>query len=254
MTKTTKRGCTLIAFLTFLVLSVLGSTAAATAENGTIQATCFVSSDLVHGVPPGWSLDHRAGTANVSLEKEGEGFVVHLVSDPYSSFGIRRELRVDLKKYPILNWRWKADRLPQGGDVRKAETSDQAIHLYVAFPATGFPAILNTPVIGYVWDNEAPRGWTGRSDRIGGAKIRYMVIRNKADRVGEWYSERRNLYEDFKNLFQDIKDVDAVTVGLQFHINSDNTNSEAESWIGDVFFSRDETKDMTALLSVPALP
>ncbi len=205
------------------------------------------------GDPPGWVLDRKAGTVNLRLEKAGEDFVVRLVSDRKSSFGIKRELHVDLKEYPFLNWRWKAVRLPRGGDVRKAATDDQAVQLYVAFPATGFPAALNTPIIGYIWDNEAPRGWTGRSKQIGGGKLRYVVVRNKTDLIGEWYAERRNLYEDFRKLFRDLKGVDTVTHGIQFHINSQYTKSDAEGCIGDVFFSRQDTKGMTASAPVPVV-
>jgi len=98
--------------------------------------------------------------------------------------------------------------------------------------------MLNTPVVGYIWDNEAPRGWTGRSDQIGGAKLRYLVVRNKADRLGEWYTEKRNLAEDSRKLLGDLKGVDVVTHGIELYINSQRTKSEAEGWIADVFFSR----------------
>jgi Protein of unknown function (DUF3047) len=187
------------------------------------------------------------------LEKAGDGFFVRLVSDRNSSFGIKRELHVDLREFPFLNWQWKAVRLPRGGDVRKAATDDQAVQLYVAFTATGFPAVLNTPTIGYIWDNEAPRGWTGRSDQIGGGKLRYMVLRNKADSVGEWYAESRNIQEDFRKLFRDLKGLDAVTYGIQLHINSQYTKSAAEGCIGDVNFSRHDTRGMTASAPFPAV-
>jgi len=71
---------------------------------------------------------------NLRLEKAEENFVVRLVSDHKSSFGSSGKLHVDLKEYPFLNWRWRAVRLPRGGDVRKAATDDQAVQLYVAFP------------------------------------------------------------------------------------------------------------------------
>ena len=247
MTKPTLQRRSIAASLFFFVLLILNPLPGmSAAENETIPATRFASTELVKGAPPGWALERKAGTANLRLEKDGGDFVVRLVSDQKSSFGIKRKLCVDLKEYPILNWRWKTTRLPHGGDVRKAATDDQAVQLYVAFPPTGFPAAFNTPIIGYVWDNEAPRGWTGRSDQIGGGKLRYMVVRNKTDRVGEWYTERRNLYDDFRKLFPDLKGVDTVTVGLQLHINSQHTKSDAEGWIGDVFFSRQDTKGMTA--------
>jgi len=247
------KGRMIPASLFFFVLLILGpAQEMPAADKETIAAAHFTSAELVQGIPPGWVLDRKAGKVNLRLEKAGKNFVVHLISDNNSSFGIKREFHVDLKEYPILNWRWKAIRLPRGGDVRNAAKDDQAVQLYVAFPATCFPAELNTPVIGYIWDNEAPRGWTGRSERFGGGNLRYLVVRNKTDRLGEWYAERRNLYEDFRNLFPDLKEVDNVTYGIQFHINSQYTKSEAEGCIGDVFFSRRDTKDMIASAPFPA--
>jgi hypothetical protein len=247
-------GRTVAASLFFVVLLILCPVpGASAAENETIPAAHFASAELVRGVPPGWALDRKAGTVNLRLEKAGEDFIVRLASDRKSSFGIKRELHVDLKEYPFLNWRWKAVRLPRGGDVRKAATDDQAVQLYVAFPATGFPAALNTPIIGYIWDNEAPRGWTGRSEQIGGGKLRYVVVRNKTDLVGEWHAESRNLYEDFRKLFRDLKGVNTVTHGIQFHINSQYTKSDAEGCIGDVFFSRQDARGMTASAPFPVI-
>lgn len=207
------------------------------ASGDAIPVTHFASAELVKGSPSGWILDKRSGTPNLCLEKEGGGYVLRLASDRNSSYGIKRPLQIDLKQYPFLTWRWKALRLPQGGDVRDSQTDDQALQFYVAFPSLGFPAKLNTPVVGYIWDNEAPRGWMGRSDQIGGGKLRYVVLRNKSDRLGEWQTEKRNLYEDFKRLFGDLKGVGSVTQGIAFYINSQNTKSEAEGWIGDVLFS-----------------
>jgi hypothetical protein len=248
MTKPTMKGRTTIISLLLLFLLAIFSAApaASAAENDTIQAVHFSSAELVRGVPPGWALDRKTGTANIRLEKAGDAFFVRLVSDRSSSFGIKRELHVDLREFPFLTWQWKAVRLPRGGDVRKAATDDQAVQLYVAFAATGFPAALNTPTIGYIWDNEAPRGWTGRSDQIGGGKLRYLVLRNKADPVGAWYAESRNIQEDFRKLFRDLKGLDAVTYGIQLHINSQYTKSEAEGCIGDVYFSRRDMRGMTA--------
>ncbi|MCE5265383.1 MAG: DUF3047 domain-containing protein [Deltaproteobacteria bacterium] len=254
MARPTLRGRPIAASLLFFVLTILILLPGAwAAENETLRASYFASPELVRGIPPGWALDKKAGTTNLRLEKAGENLVVHLMSDRNSSYGIKREFHVDLKEYPYLNWRWKAVRLPQGGDVRKSSTDDQALQLYVAFPATGFPAVLNTPIIGYVWDNEAPRGWMGRSNQIGGGKMRYVVVRNKGDLVGEWYNESRNLYDDFRKLFRDLKGVDTVTYGIQFHINSQYTKSEAEGFIGDVFFSRNAVRNMTASLPFPAI-
>lgn len=196
-------------------------------------------SAVQNGPPSGWVVDVKKGSHNFSVEREGSDLVLHMVSKN-NSFGIKKEAQVNIREYPYMNWRWKTVRMPPGGDVRSANTDDQAIQLYLAFPAIGWPAALNSPVIGYVWDNESPRGYYGRCKQIGGDKLRYLVLRNKSDKVGEWHAEKRNVYQDYKTLFKDIKggEPDAVTHGIQIHINSQHTGTEAESYIGEIYFSK----------------
>jgi outer membrane protein OmpA-like peptidoglycan-associated protein len=185
------------------------------------------------------------------MKKEDNVFYLNLISSGDSSFGVRKEVRVDVKKFPILCWRWKVNKLPRGGDVRKKSTDDQALQVYVAFKEVGFPSVLNTPVIGYIWDNEAPKGWSGRSQQLGGNKLRYIVLRNRTDQTGQWFTERRNLYKDYKKLFGDIKggEPQGLTTGLQIQINSQHTKSPADSLIGEIFFS-DAPSDIALAESV----
>jgi outer membrane protein OmpA-like peptidoglycan-associated protein len=208
-----------------------------------IPVTNFNSSDISSGLPAGWGLDKKTGKPLMRIKKEDNAFYLNMISSGDSSFGIRKEVRVDVKKFPILCWRWKANKLPRGGDVRKASTDDQAVQVLVAFKATGFPTMTHTPVIGYIWDCEAPKGWSGRSQQFGGDKLRYIVLRNRTDQAGQWYTERRNLYKDYKKLFGDIKggEPQGLTTGLQVHINSQHTKNPAESEIGEIYFSADPT-------------
>ncbi|ESP62522.1 Outer membrane protein and related peptidoglycan-associated (lipo)protein [Smithella sp. ME-1] len=175
----------------------------------------------------------------MKMKKEDNAFYLNLISSGDSSFGVRKECKVDIKNFPILCWRWKVNKLPKGGDIRKLSTDDQALQLYVAFKAIGFPALINTPVIGYIWDCEAPKGWSGRSQQIGADKLRYIVLRNRTDKTGQWYTERRNLYQDYKRLFGDIKggEPQGLTTGLQIHINTHKTKTTADSEIGEIYFS-----------------
>ena len=199
----------------------------------------FDSPEMQKGAPIGWLLDIRKGEPVISLERGSQLYYLHMKSNE-SAYGIKNGTKVDIKEYHYLNWTWKVTKLPDGGDVRKRDTDDQAIQLYVAFTPTGFPESLNTPVLGYIWDNEAPRGWTGRSSSIGGGKLRYVVVRNKTDRLGQWYTEKRNIYEDYKKLLKDVECAEpaGLTHGVEFYINTQNTKSTAESYIGDVYFSK----------------
>jgi hypothetical protein len=216
------------------------ATPAAPAKKDIALVAGFDSPRMENGAPAGWLLDRRKGTPSLTLEKGSDTYYLHMQSNNESSFGIKGGTKVDIKEYPYLNWKWKVTRLPDGGDVRKSDKDDQAIQLYVAFTPAGFPEVLNTPVLGYIWDNEAPKGWTGRSAQVGGGRLRYVVMRNNTDQLGKWYTEKRNIYEDFKTLLKDVKHSDppGITHGVQIHINSQNTNSAAESYIYDVYFSK----------------
>ncbi len=226
--------------LVFLTLSFPGITGSP-ANASVLPVTKFTSADMANDVPSGWKLDKKTGKPSLEIKKENNIFYLHLASAGNSSFGLQKEFNVDVKKFPVLCWRWKANKLPFGGDVRKSATDDQALQLYVAFKSTGFPAMTHTPVIGYIWDSEAPKGWSGRSSQVGGDKLRYIVLRNRTDQTGQWYTERRNIYQDYKKLFGDIKggEPQGLTTGVQIRINSQRTKSPADSEIAEIYFSAD---------------
>ncbi len=247
-----KRSAAVI-FLIFLAFSIFRAYDCI-ANPGIIPVTNFTTPALPAGIPDGWKLEKKTGQSLINMQKDGEAFYLHLISKGDSSFGLRKETRVDVKKYPILCWRWKVTVLPKG-DVRKSATDDQAAQVYVAFKESGFMG-LNTPIIGYIWDNDAPKGWSGRSPHTGGDKIRYIVLRNKSDNVGQWYTEKRNVYQDYKRLFADINggEPQGTTTGLQIHINSQHTKSPAESMIGDIYFSNEPADITFAASGAPSAP
>lgn len=233
-----------VAFRSLLFLFVV-VVVCAVADASVIPVTKFRSAAMSGGAPAGWALEKKVGTPSVKMEKDGENYYMRLLSNGNSSFGVRTSAKVDVKEFPIISWRWKVNKLPVGGDVRKKAADDQALQVYVAFKETGFPALLNTPVIGYIWDNESPKGWSGRSTQVGGDKMRYVVLRNKTDKTGQWYTERRNVYEDYRRLFRDINNGEplGVTTGVQVHINTQRTKTPADGLIGDIYFSS-ESKDV----------
>lgn len=210
------------------------------ADGGDLIVAGFESGEMTKGAPLGWELVEKGGTPNLSLEKHDTRYALHLKSDHRSSFGIKKEIDLKAGVYPFLNWEWKVDRLPDGADVRNADTDDQAIQVYVGFAPTGWPATLNTPVIGYIWDVECPTGSIVASSQPFAGQIRYVVIRNKDDALGRWYREKRNVEEDFRKLFPDIDNGTPRDIkGIMFYINSQNTHSEAESSIYNVRFSKE---------------
>lgn len=222
------------------IILLLACPAFLAAAGDRIPVAVFRTDAMKNGAPEGWEIHQKAGTPRIQLRKEGDAFFLHLISDDQSAFGIRRELKVDISEYPYLNWRWKAVKLPVNGDVRKAETDDQALQLYIVFSPRGFPAKLNTRVLGYLWENKTPQGWTGPGPQLLGNMIRYVVLKNGNDKLNQWYGEKRNILEDYRSLFGDKvgEYPPGPTQGVQIYINTQHTKSEAEGYIGEVFFSR----------------
>lgn len=230
-----------ISVLCTIGLLILGLCAVVTGREDILTVSLrFPEHDLNREIPGGWKPDKVIGNPLMKLVKEGDCVCLKMMCNNESSFGIKREVKVDIKEYPFLNWKWKATRLPEGGDIRVHSKDDQAAQLYIAFPATGFPERFNMPVISYIWDYEAPKGWMGRSAQFAWSKMRYIVLRNKTDKLEHWYTEKRNIYQDYKKLFKNVNQGEPTghTKGLAVYINSQHTKSSAESAICDIYFTK----------------
>ncbi len=178
-------------------------------------------------IPKGFDQEVKVEPPRVELERS---FIK--LSSKKSSFGFKKEVKLSVKDYPYVHWSWQARTLPKGGDVRKRETDDQAGQLYLLFPR--FPAKLNTRILGYLWENETPKGTSGTSTAW--SKAKYVVVRDKTDPLGTWYKESRNVYADYKKLFEEEPpELGSVSV----YINSQHTGSEAEILFGPIYFTRE---------------
>jgi len=183
------------------------------------------------GIPDGWQ-GQRWGSPkyDFAIVAESPSRVLHLKSDNEGST-ITKEVKVDLKRFPVLQWRWKAVTLPKGGDSRHKETDDQAAQVFVAFPR--FPQAVRSRIIGYVWDSTVPVGTIAKSEKTG--TVTYVVLRSGESELGRWVSESRNVCEDYKKVFgeeQCEEPVGAVSIS----IDSNDTKSRAESFIGEIVF------------------
>jgi hypothetical protein len=86
--------------------------------------------------------------------------------------------------------------------------------------------------MGYIWDRTAPVGISGTSPAY--RKMKYVVLQSGARRLGQWVFETRNVYEDYRRLFQE----EPPLVGaVLLYINSQHTESSAECFFADIFFS-----------------
>jgi hypothetical protein len=158
--------------------------------------------------------------------------VLHLRSKGETST-ISRDLKasVDLKETPVLEWRWKVITLPTGGNACQKSTDDQAAQVYVAWLRA--PEAVRSRIIGYVWDSTAPAGTICKSEKT--STVTYVVLRSGSDELGKWITERRNVVEDFRKIYGAAPDKPS---SLSLAIDSDDTRSSAESFIGPTAFTQ----------------
>jgi hypothetical protein len=184
------------------------------------------------GIPDGWK-GQNWGSPKYDLRVVAEGGVkvLHMKSEDEGST-ISKEIKVDVRQYPYLIWRWKALALPKGADSRKAATDDQACQLYVTFPR--FPTAVRSRVIGYVWDTTAPAGLMATSQKT--STVNYVIARSGPAEVGRWIAETRNVLEDFRKIHGEApgEDVGAVSIG----IDSNDVHDRAECVMGAIAFKR----------------
>ncbi|MBI4620421.1 MAG: DUF3047 domain-containing protein [Desulfobacterales bacterium] len=230
MEKIKRLQCIYKAITITMVILFLTYASAVAGDKNVIVIDKFSGQTDENGVPLGWELEEKEGKADIRSEHVRDNFYLHFVSRG-SSFGVKKKVEFRIQDFPILNWKWKAGKLPKGGDVREKSSDDQAAQVYIAFPK--FPAKVNTQIIGYIWDNEAPRGSIVTSKYW--SKLKYIVLRNKTDKLNQWFKERRNVYEDYKMLFGEEP---PEVGGISLYINSQHTKSSAESYFDDVYFTK----------------
>jgi len=184
------------------------------------------------GVPLGWTryetIGGRPAYDFAVVEDEGRRALLLKSRNEHST--IAKEIRVDLRATPILEWTWKALRLPVGADIRTRETSDLTAHIYVIWPR--FPAMLRARLIGYVWDTSAPAQTIEKSRKTG--TVHFFVLRSGPAQLNQWLTERRNVYEDYRKVFGEHPEVPRA---IALSIDTNDTRSLAEALIGRVIFT-----------------
>jgi hypothetical protein len=222
-----------IRFVTRATVLVLAAASLAGAQGNTVVIEDWSKQTVGKtGIPSGWQGQNWGSPKyDFVIAADGQARVLHMKSSNEGST-INKELKLDLKPTCTLQWRWKAVTLPKGGDSRKKETDDQGIQLYVTFPR--FPQAVRSRIIGYVWDTTAPVGTIVKSEKAG--TVTYVVVRSGADGLGQWHTESRNVCEDYKKIYSE--DLNEPLGAVSVAIDSNDTKSTAESYVGEILFKK----------------
>jgi hypothetical protein len=185
------------------------------------------------GVPAGWKPQNWGSPKyEFAIVSNDNHKVLHMRSLNEGST-ISRDVKgkVNLKETPLLEWTWKVAVLPAGGNSCRKATDDQAAQVFVVWPR--FPEMVRSRIIGYVWDSTAPPGTICGSEKTG--TVTYVVVRSGPAELGRWFVERRNVVEDYRRIYGEEPDAPAA---VSIAIDSNDTNSRAESFVGPILFRR----------------
>ena len=178
------------------------------------------------GVPAGWKLKERSGKAEYRVVTDG-GEKILFFRGMDASFSMERKIKLDVRDYPYIKWRWKVMLLPEGGDVRYRGKNDQAAQVIVLFD--------RGRAISYIWDTTAPEGSIMEESVPWpfSIKIKVLVVKSGIEDIKQWIIMRRNIYEDYKRLFNEEP---GVIKGVRIQINSQHTGTIGEAFFGRIIF------------------
>ena len=189
-------------------------------------------------LPTGWKsrnddLTEKAKSVyKVVVEGDNAYLVAHSKGE---AIQLGKEVEIDLRQFPILKWRWRVDKLCEGGDERYKETGDSAAGIYVVFPTW---KKWNPKAIKYVWSaSDLPKGFVTKSPYASGTKI--VVLENRNSPLGKWVQEEVNLKHDYQRFWgKKLKKIKLI--GLM--TDSDNTGKEAIAAYDDIVLQAEDQK------------
>ena len=209
--------------------------------NATTKFIGFKQGKKSNKVPEGWEIIPYFRTAKnkLSLSKEGKRTILRVKSIGSAS-GVLKRLEIDVKKFPVLVWRWKINRAVGMAIETRKDRNDAAARIRVIFGKAA-PKTLKRPPeilkffksfgirpegkeprgfkIDYIWGNNLPE-----DDVIDypGSKNHKMVVVEKGNkRANRWIWEKRNLIEDFQKSFRSSP---PALIGIVVLTDTDQTN------------------------------
>jgi len=178
----------------------------------------------------GWDEEVFSGETHYAIDQVEGGSVLRASSQSSASGLIRRQ-RIDLQQYPVLNWRWKVgNRLPPRDETTR-NGDDYPVRLYVV--VGGGLLFWRSKSLNYVWSRDVAKGSTW-ANAFAERNVVMLSLRDTRDATGVWHEEKRNVLEDIQRyLGNDIRYIVCIAIMT----DTDNTESSAESFYGDIYFS-----------------
>ncbi|MCI0667815.1 MAG: DUF3047 domain-containing protein [Methylococcaceae bacterium] len=186
----------------------------------------FSSTDL-----QGWEPEYFVAETRYRFTPDKSGVPVLCAESRGAASGLVRQIPVDLRKTPYLNWSWRVDAAFLRHDEKTKQGDDYPARVYVVLDDG--PFFWQTKALNYVWAGRAPVDSLWISPYIS-SNVKLIAVESGNARTGHWRHEKRNVIKDLKLAFgKVITRIDAVAIMT----DTDNTGSSARACYGDIFFS-----------------
>jgi len=221
-----------------------------------IEVAKFSAATVGDTLPPDWKplafkkiKKHTAYT----LVKDDNIVVVKAVAETSAS-GLTREVKINPKEFPIIQWRWKVSNILKKGDVHRKEGDDYPARIYITFEYN--PSKLSFfekakyetirllygqyPPIGainYIWESKVPVGTMAPNPYTD--RVKMIVVESGETKLNQWVNEERNVFEDYKRAFGQEP---PMISGIAIMTDTDNTIESATAYYGDILFSKTKSQ------------
>ncbi len=209
----------------FMAFMLLMNSVANAADESNLQIASFSKSNISE-----WKEKSFKNNTSYQLIKLDNENVLRAVSADSAS-GLVKEVRVNLKKYPYLNWKWRIENRINTANEKVKSGDDYAARIYVV--VNGGLQFWKTKALSYVWAKNASQGevW---ENAFAGDSAMMMALKSGKNSTSTWHTEKRNVYEDLKKLFgAEFDHIDAIALMT----DTDNSKGQAKSYYGDIYFS-----------------
>lgn len=202
-------------------------------------------------LPEGWEplvFPKISSHTHYSVVRDAAGVSVVRADSRASASGLVYPLEIDLRRTPIVRWRWRVEGVLSKGNVWRKDGDDYPARLYVTFryepdrvgvwrklkylAARIIFGDLPIAAINYIWASHAERGQV-----IGNAYasnyVKMIVVESGDQHVGTWRDEKRNLYTDYLAAFGEEP---PRVSGVAIMTDTDNTGETAIAYYGDIVF------------------
>lgn len=160
-----------------------------------------------------------------------------------SASGLVLKKQIDLTLTPYMSWSWLVEKKLLQIDERRKSGDDFAARIYVVID--GGLLLWKTKSLNYVWSSNQDKGLVW-NNAFAGSSVKMLSVRGKEAQKGQWYQEKRNVYQDLIATFGDkgsekanLKSYRYIDI-IAIMTDTDNSGKEAESYYGDIGFSARE--------------